>query len=677
MASLPIDSKPRPATPFFIGTGIFAASGQIDNLDLLEHLELRFLDLMLTRPGTLVGPVLAPNPAAIRLEINGERINRQTQKTIHRKQWFDIETGTLESEATYVLHTLKIKESIRAYAHMAQPNILIVEYQFSTDQAVVVDLHSGFFANTFEHLLQVEAKGETLIWKAETAKRGVKFIVAESILSSIPSPYEVLVEGSAQYRHFHFITEPNTNYHLTKAIYLNHADKAGVDNPTLRLERALRKGVDGIAKSNQAFWKSAWERYGLEIKGDESVQAGMKAAMYRLISTRPITEQIIHTRIDNAGEVTVEPMFRSIDIDTLPIYLNCDVVAAETIVKRLVSALPLAKEAALRLGRRGAYYYKGTPEPLQIGETARVGTALIDFFDRSDPQAVLTDGALAVLIEVARFLQAVQSPTGQFRAVAIPDQVHPTVDDDALTNVRCFHVFQATVRILEFVRDKHKTFYQALTTALDAKREVVIYKNAAARQDLTKPDANGIIEAFEGYFLLQPIDTSKGEIGPERLPEMKITQMLEAPWPLEIFRMSPDQYTKQIVKLNWDFYETRICKTHSRNGIILGIVNYQFGLGKYGFPEFLECLGVKPAKEPLPKDYLNRLEEEQRNSVACYQMVVHGFCGVLLNGTYVRAIPNLPSGLSSVRFRLAHKNNTAIIKVGKEKSEWKWESIGG
>jgi trehalose/maltose hydrolase-like predicted phosphorylase len=71
------------------------------------------------------------------------------------------------------------------------------------------------------------------------------------------------------------------------------------------------------------------------------------------------------------------------------------------------------------------------------------------------------------------------------------------------------------------------------------------------------------------------------------------------------------------------------------------------------------------------------LEEEQRNSVACYQMVVHGFCGVLLNGTYVRAIPNLPSGLSSVRFRLAHKNNTAIIKVGKEKSEWKWESIGG
>ncbi|MCK7484143.1 MAG: hypothetical protein MZU97_00305 [Bacillus subtilis] len=318
----------------------------------------------------------------------------------------------------------------------------------------------------------------------------------------------------------------------------------------------------------------------------------------------------------------------------------------------------------------------GMPEPLQIGETARVGNALIDFFDRSDPQAVLTDGALEVLIEIARFLHDVQLPTGQIRPVAIPDRVHPVVNDDALTNTRCFRIFQQTVRILEAVRVNHKSFYQALTTALDAKREVVVYKNAAARQVLPNVSATGVLEAFDGYFQLQPIDTSKEEIGPDRLPEMMKTQMLEAPWPLEILRLNADQYTKQIVKTNWDFYETRICKTHSRNGILLGIVNYQFGLGKYGYSEFLECLGVKPAKEPLPDDPLQRFDEEKNNDVACYQMIVSGFCGVQLNGAYVRAVPNLPAALTSIKFRLAHKNNTALIKVGKEKSEWKWESIG-
>ncbi|MCK7484141.1 MAG: hypothetical protein MZU97_00295 [Bacillus subtilis] len=49
MAQTAILTKALPAKPFFIGSGIFAASGQIDDPDLLEHLELRFLDLFVNR----------------------------------------------------------------------------------------------------------------------------------------------------------------------------------------------------------------------------------------------------------------------------------------------------------------------------------------------------------------------------------------------------------------------------------------------------------------------------------------------------------------------------------------------------------------------------------------------------------------------------------------------------
>ncbi|MCK7484142.1 MAG: hypothetical protein MZU97_00300 [Bacillus subtilis] len=296
--------------------------------------------------------VLLPNPASVRLAINGVAIHRETQRAIHKKQWFDIETGTLEAESTYVVHSLKVKETIRVFAHMAQPNILIVDYRCSVDQAATIDLLSGVFGESSKNYnhLHFESKGETLTWKADTAKKGVKFIVADLIQTTISSPYEVLTDASGNLRHFHFTAEPNTTYAITKAIYFNHADKAGFDNPTLRLERAMRKGLDAVLKSNQVFWKSAWERYGLEIKGEEAVQTGMKAAMYRMISSRPVSDALLLTRFDESGETVVEAYYRSIDIDTLPVYLNCDVVAAETVVKRLAAALPRAKEAAARLG---------------------------------------------------------------------------------------------------------------------------------------------------------------------------------------------------------------------------------------------------------------------------------------------------------------------------------------
>jgi trehalose/maltose hydrolase-like predicted phosphorylase len=370
-----------------------------------------------------------------------------------------------------------------------------------------------------------------------------------------------------------------------------------------------------------------------------------------------------------------------IDVERFPVYVNVDKAAATAIVRRIANCLPLAREEAVRLGKRGAAYHETlglrpwSKAGLPIATTAKTAALLVDYLDRTDVPAAVLPQVYETLIETIRFLVSCQTKEGRFPNVAIADMVHPVVDHDAATVLRVEYVLRRAVETLEALRDAKSPVYLEVTAALDARRDLVLYKNALVR--LKQPlQVKGVFEAFEGYFAMPSVDTSKETFGPERLGELQGTQMLEAPAVLDVFRLFPERFVKSVVKANWDYYAIRSCKTHARNGIQLAIVNYQFQLGKFGYPEFLECLGLKPRQEPLPSGWVLALEETLRHDIHSYFMIVYGFGGVQLSGKYVKASANLPSTITSVRFRIVHRKNVATVKVGKEKCEWKWD-VGG
>jgi trehalose/maltose hydrolase-like predicted phosphorylase len=662
-----------------IGSGVLLATIPSHTPFFPEDIRLFFQDLLIQNPSGVLQPLELPNPFGWRLVVDGHPIPRNHRAVVH----FDVQSGTWSTELAHELPRGFVRESIRVFAAMGSPYLLLMDYSLQTDWNAFVEIATGETKPYQEpiHRLSREVKDNSLIWRGDAVKHGSRFVVAEQIQSDPPCQWSFDTQDHALLRKTAFEAKAGIRHRFWNIVFASHSDTAAYDNPLLRIERATRKGISVLEKSTAAFWKAAWDRYLIDVKGEEPVDQALRKAMYRLLITRPVSSKVLLNIEAEEEQQVIQSILPWIDIERFGVYVNVDKAAATAVVRRIVQCLPRARETANRFSKRGAAYLGSVcqlpneAEGHPVASTAKVASLLVDYMDRTDvPESVLPL-VYEALIETVRFLISCQSKDGRFLRIANPDMVHPIVDQDASTVFRMEYVLKRTIEIMETARDAKSTVYLQVTAVLDARRDLVLYKNALTRW---KPpnQLKGVIEAFEGYFALSPVDTSKETFGPERLGELRDTQMLEVPSVLDVFRLFPERYVKSVVKANWEYYSSRACRTHARNGILLGIVNYQFQLGKFGYPEFLECLGLKERKEPLPNQMLPNLEEMLRYDAHSYFMIVYGFGAVQLSGKYVKASANLPSTITSVRFRIVHRKNVATVKVGKEKCEWKWD-VGG
>jgi|GEM_PF-5718028 len=662
-----------------IGSGILLATIPPQSPFFPNDIRIFFQDLIHLDGTSVPQPLEIPNPAGWSLVVDGHPVPR----THHAVLRFDVATGSWSTELAHETKRGFIRETIRFFAAMGSPYLLLMEYVLKTDWNAFVEVTTGEIRpyDATLHKLSREFKDGALIWRGDVFRQGTRFVLAEQIHTDVPLVWKVAASETNLVKQASFESKAGVTHTFWKSVFAAHSDNAAIENPLLRIERATRKGFEVLTKATAAFWKAAWDRYLIDVKGEEPVDQALKKAMYRLLITRPVSPRIA-LNIENPGEGSpVRTYLPWIDVERFPVYVNVDKAAATAIVRRIIHCLPLAREEAIRLGKRGAAYHETlglhpwSSTGLPIAATAKTAALIVDYLDRTDVPATVLPQVYETLIETVRFLVSAQTKDGRFPNNAISDMVHPVVDHDASTVLRVEYVLRRAIETLEALRDAKSPVYLEVTAALDARRDLVLYKNALTR--LKAPLQNkGVYEAFEGYFAMPSVDTSKETFGPERLGELQGTQMLEAPAVLDVFRLFPERFVKSVVKANWDYYAIRSCKTHARNGIQLAIVNYQFQLGKFGYPEFLECLGLKPRQEPLPKGMLPYLAETLRFDIHSYFMIVYGFGGVQLSGKYVKASANLPSTITSVKFRIVHRKNVATVKVGKEKCEWKWD-VGG
>lgn len=662
-----------------IGSGVLLATIPSKSSFFPCDIRLFFQDVFVQHASGVRVPLELPNPFGWRLVVDGHPIPRNHHAIVH----FDVSNGTWSTELAHETPRGFVRETIRFFAAMGSPYLLLMDYSVQTDWNAFVEVATGE-TKPFEgsiNRLSREFKENALIWRGEAVKHGSRFVLAEQIHSEIPIQWSFETEDRFLLRKTSFEAKAGVRHRFWKTIFASHSDNAAYDNPLLRIERATRKGFDVLEKSIAAFWKAAWDRYLIDVKGEEPVDQALRKAMYRLLITRPVTSKVLLNEDGAEEQHAVKTFLPWIDVERFGVYLNVDKAAATAIVRRIVQCLPNARETAKRLSKRGAAYLgsaclnPAATDGLPVASTAMVASLLVDYLDRTNVLESILPLVYEALIETVRFLIACQTKDGRFLHVATFDMVHPVVDHDASTVSRLEYVLKRTIEVMESAKDAKSPVYLSVTAALDARRDLVLYKNALTR--LKQPgQLKSVFEAFEGYFALPSVDTSKETFGPERLGELQGTQMLESPAVLDRFRLFPESHVKSVVKANWDYYANRICKTHARNGILLAIVNYQFQLGKFGYPEFLECLGLKERKEPLPTELLPLIEELLRYDAHSYFMVVYGFGSVQLSGKYVKASANLPSTITSVRFRIVHRQNVATVKVGKEKCEWKWD-VGG
>jgi trehalose/maltose hydrolase-like predicted phosphorylase len=370
--------------------------------------------------------------------------------------------------------------------------------------------------------------------------------------------------------------------------------------------------VRALATAHAEAWRRRWDAAEVTIVGDEAVQRALRFAVYHLVAAaNPRDEHASIGARGLTGETYRGHVFWDTEIYMLPFYVFTDPPAARALLMYRYHTLGAARRKAQALGYQGALY---AWESADTGEevTPRLGVArdgrVVEMLTGQQEHHISADIAYGVwhywratrdddfivgagaemLIETARFwasrARIETDGRAHIRAVIGPDEYHPTVDDNAYTNVMArwnLHCAADTIAVLQRERPEDWTGISArLALAQD---EAATWRAVADALVTGFNSDTGLFEQFEGYFDLQDVDVvghRSGQVaafvGRERICQSKISKQADV---VALSLLLWDQWPRAVHETNFRYYEPRTAHGSSLSPALHAFVAARLGDG--------------------------------------------------------------------------------------------------
>ncbi len=200
--------------------------------------------------------------------------------------------------------------------------------------------------------------------------------------------------------------------------------------------------------------------------------------------------------------------------------------------------------------------------------------------------------AMEVIIECAKMyrsllLKKADSADYEIYDVVGPDEYHERVNNNAYTNKMAQLTFKTACEFIrEFDYEKYKDIYAKLEDS---------YKNIK----IAKPGKSGLIEQFDGYFGLE--DTTPQIVRTRLLDEKEYwggaygvasgTQVIKQADVIAMMSIFKDEYTKEEMRKNWEYYEPRTEHGSSLSACMYSQVACGIGKPDKAYPFFMKSAG--------------------------------------------------------------------------------------
>lgn len=208
---------------------------------------------------------------------------------------------------------------------------------------------------------------------------------------------------------------------------------------------------------------------------------------------------------------------------------------------------------------------------------------------------ILNEGAMEMVIECAEFYRSLlvkkaDEPYYEIRDVVGPDEYHERVNNNSYTNRMAKFMFDTALELIEkYPSDE----YDSLKS---------MFKDSSENIFIRKPNDRGIIEQFDGYFKLE--DASVDEVRSRLIDPKEYwggaygvaadTQVIKQADIAAMLSMFSNDYTQDIMKKNFDYYEPR-----TEHGSSLSACMYSLLACMTGNPDAAYPLFMKSAAEDL------------------------------------------------------------------------------
>lgn len=659
-------------------------------------------------------PVNAPNGLSTRYCCGGEPLGLLSSSYESHRQSLNIRNATFHRETVFsgpASNRIEIRS--RRFVSMKRLDLLLMNAEFRVSEDCEFTVLTGIDGDVWDingpHLEEREtfAADGIVAVSAITHELRKTVSVAEAIRwGSAPAAESIEREGSSVYRRATFSCKAGETYSFTKyaAVVTGEGRQSVLEQAISRARSAAESAYEDHLREHEAEWEKKWEESDVAIEGDEEAQFALRYSLYQLHIIAPThSEKVSIPARGLSGQVYKGAVFWDTEMFMLPFFLYSQPDVARNLVMYRVHTLEGARRKAAEYGYRGAFYAWESQEtgddactlfnvtdvftnrPMrtyfrdkQIHISADAAYGIWQYYEYTGDESVLLDGGAEAILECARFFYSYSyykedKKRYELLDVTGPDEYHERVGNNAFTNAMAKLTIGIALATMELLESKYPEACRALVGKLNYSEDLANLSKMHSELYVPSPDPRtGVIEQFDGYSKLEDVDLptlksrvlNKNEYLGGGSGLATTTRILKQADVVLMLHLLKDDYSQDVKRANWEYYEPRTEHGSSLSSCIYALVASDIGSPDWAYRYFMKTATIDLTGES--KQYVGTLYIGGTHPAAnggAWMAAVLGFAGVRLHRGAIVVKPSLPQGWESISFPMHVKGQRLLITV--------------
>ena len=645
--------------------------------------------------------VNAPNPLYTCVFVDGIAYTLPDKEPISHKQSLDIEKAIHTRETVWRTDKGTLTVLSERFASMSNQHLIGMKYSVIVDYDCEIELITGIDGDVWDingpHFTKITCRQDEVT--GITGEKGIIVTTKQRVTSDFDGERESFCDSFSSYQKLKIPAKAGENYSFTKisSIETSCDDFENVEDiETLSYDAAKNDHISA--------WGKIWDNSYVEIYGDEEAEFALNYSIYHLncIAPRNMKNKSIAAR-GLSGQVYKGAVFWDTEMFMIDYYIHTEPEIAKTLIGYRIDTLSGARNKAREYGLEGAYYawesqeggFEGcsdfnvvdvfTKRPMrthfrdkQYHVSSAVVYAIVKYIRATKDTSILREGAMEVIIECARMyrsllLKKADKNEYEIHDVVGPDEYHERVNNNVYTNKMAQLTFKTAC---DMIKELDEDTYKILDEKYDLKKLSAVFKDSYEKIKINTPCENGIIEQFDGYFGLE--DTSVDTVRSRLLDPKEYwggaygvasgTQVIKQADVIAMMSIFKDDYTKEQMRQNWEYYEPRTEHGSSLSACMYSLVACQTENPDSAYPFFMKSAKadlLSGGKEWAGLIYIGGTHPASEGGA--WIVAVNGFAGICIKDGKLICEPNLPKNWTGMRFKLKFMGKNYQITVDKNK----------
>lgn len=656
-------------------------------------------------------PLNAPNPLHTVLSVNGDTLALPEKEPLEHVQCLDYRHGIFSRRTVWTAGEGTVTVESRRIAHMAKQHLILARYCVTASAGMTVEINADIDPDIWEiygpHYSEItyHTEDNRILCLAKVQNGEDRVAVGRyCVLDGGKAAREEMQTG------FRYNVELEKDQTVTltsiSAIYTT----LDCQNPEEAVSRALNHtDYATLSVSHVEAWENIWTVGEVELDGDDTARKAVNYSLYHLNSIAPRhADNLSIPARGLSGQTYKGAIFWDSEMFILDYFLYTQPEVARSMVRYRIDTLQGALEKAKYYGWQGAFYawesqeggwdgcsdynvtdvFTGRPmrtffRDKQVHISSAVARAIMQYVTVTGDVELLAQGGARTVLECARFYFSLlvgrsTSDFWEIHDVIGPDEYHERVNNNAYTNKMALATIQWAAEAAMLLKNTDEAAYCHFCQQTGAEELLPKLTEAACKLYVPGPNSSGVIEQFDGYFNLE--DASVDEVRSRLLDPREYwggaygvaahTQVIKQADVVTMLEFFHNDYPKNILKANWDYYAPRTEHGSSLSACMYALLSCRCGDPNTAYPFFLKSAQADwkgGGKQWAGLVYIGGTHPAAAGGA--WKVLAQGFAGleVTENGPVVR--PCLPEGWSRIAFRFCVQGKWYRAELTRDKGE--------